>query len=276
MDSCGMTKAIVDTTVLVNILLKSGETHRSAAAALASFDETELPVYAIKEFSAGALQNFVWLHNKFVQTKSSKKTIGMLRAVSRTPKRYLTSTALEALEEAMAAAPETNMTPKELYEMYGDDAAKIDEIQADSYRLELKTRILDAWSRRRAVTTSIIEELECYPEKDPNEKMKILSLNSNSCRGECAIARRLLEFPSDLEKVIEVLKKEQGQEAARRHKALKDLKRKPKAQVTRNQCRNFGDAVFCILAPADSSIITLNGKDFRPLAQVLGKAVVVP
>jgi len=261
-----MSKAFVDTTILVDVLLKTGSQHNNAKTVLESFDETELPVYAIKEFSGGALQNFVWLHNKFVQTGSFSKTIGMLHAVSRTPKRYLTSTAIEALQEAVASAPESKMTAKELYEKYGDDAATLDAIQADSYRLELKARILDAWSRRRAVTSSVVEKLDCYLEKDPTQSMKIIKLNSNSCQGRCAVAKRLREFPGDLNGIITVLKKEQGNEAARRHKALKEIKRKPKSDVTKNQCRNFGDAVFCILAPADSSIITTNERDFRPLA----------
>ena len=88
-----MKKAFVDTTILVDLLLKSGQQNARAKAALKQFDTAELPVYAIKELSAGPLQYFAWLHNKFVVLGSYAETIDALQRMSRSPKRYLTSTA---------------------------------------------------------------------------------------------------------------------------------------------------------------------------------------
>jgi len=66
-----MAKAYLDTTILVDILLKNGfEPGQKAQQALEKFDKVELHGYAIKEFKAGALKNFAWMHNKLVATKS--------------------------------------------------------------------------------------------------------------------------------------------------------------------------------------------------------------
>lgn len=43
-----------------------------------------------------------------------------------------------------------------------------------------------------------------------------------------------------------------------------------------NECRNLGDAVFALLAPAGYVIVTTNVRDHRPLARALGKDAVGP
>src|SRR5690606_432649 len=95
-----MKAAFVDTTVLTDALLKTGGVANAARESLKRFERTELPVYAIKEFKAGPLKNFVWMHNKLVETRSFSGALKKLHAMSRTPRRYTTSTAIEALQEA--------------------------------------------------------------------------------------------------------------------------------------------------------------------------------
>ena len=56
-----MNKAVVDTTILTDVLLNTGEVRANALNAISHYDETYLPVYAIKEFKAGPLKNFVWM-----------------------------------------------------------------------------------------------------------------------------------------------------------------------------------------------------------------------
>src|SRR5271169_2051212 len=92
-----MSKAFVETTVLTDALLKSGVPSRTAKRAIARFETSLLPLYAIKEFKAGPLRAFVWVHNKLVAGRSFSATLDVLQRLSRTPQRYLTSTAIEAL-----------------------------------------------------------------------------------------------------------------------------------------------------------------------------------
>ena len=91
------TKAFLDTTVLADVLLDKGKRGSDARAALAAFKETQLPVYAIKEFKAGPLRAYVWLHNKFVVEKSYEGALTAVEGMARTLQRNLTSSALEAL-----------------------------------------------------------------------------------------------------------------------------------------------------------------------------------
>jgi hypothetical protein len=70
-----MKVAFVDTTVLTDILLKTDWQRERSVKALRSFRRTELPVYAIKEFKAGPLGHFVWLHNKLQTTKCVSATM---------------------------------------------------------------------------------------------------------------------------------------------------------------------------------------------------------
>src|SRR5208337_350174 len=95
-----MSKAFIDTTVLTDALIKTGEVRKSAIEAIRKFSVTELPVFAIKEFKAGPLKNFAWMHNKLVTVASFERALDALHRMSRTPRRYTTSTAIEALREA--------------------------------------------------------------------------------------------------------------------------------------------------------------------------------
>ena len=56
-------RCYLDTTILVEALLKSRARRRKAADAVRQFSSSMLPVYAIKEFKCGALETYVWLHN---------------------------------------------------------------------------------------------------------------------------------------------------------------------------------------------------------------------
>jgi len=165
-----MDKAILDTTVLTDILLNSGEAKDIALKAVNCYCETFLPVYAIKEFKAGPLKNFVWIYNKLVVTGSYEKTIDALQRMSRTPRRYTTSTALQALREASASVGK--QTPADLLKKYGESAS-IDKILCDEFRLALKFKIVSAWKKRRKVTTGITNPLACYREVAPYEKKRI-------------------------------------------------------------------------------------------------------
>jgi hypothetical protein len=269
-----MSVAFVDTTILADLLLKRDRNYKNAAVALNKFSRTELPVYAIKEFSAGPLQHWVWLHNKLVDTQSLAETVLFLQRESLTPRKYLTATALQALAEAMASAPEAEMVCRELEERHGP-VASWSQMQTDSVRLEAKTRVLDAWTRRRRVTTAVVEELICYEEKPPTENRGLLRINSRTCRGRCAVADRL-RAAGGLAEVIEALKKDEKNESRHRRAALKQIYKKPNAPVFHKQCKRFGDAVFVILAPLGAAILTTNVRDFLPMASALGKEVVHP
>lgn len=268
-------RAFVETTVLTDLLLKQGELKERAAKALKRFDETLLPVYAIKEFKAGPLRKFVWLHNKLVQLNSFAAAINALQRISRTPQRYLTSTALEALHTSAFSIKPTKLS--ELVAKYGNEATE-DSFQRDEYRLALKTAVLKAWKRRKKGFSAIVQPLSCYVEVAPHEQRGLLRLEPVRCSPEkdCSLGPELTKSVAVLEALREATDRIDNAEHKRRSKALHEIARKPKLDVTEEQCRALGDAVFAFFAPADSIILTTNLRDLQPLAEAVNKTAERP
>jgi hypothetical protein len=199
-----MDEAIIDTTVLTDILLNSGEAKDIALKAIKCYRKTFLPVYAIKEFKAGPLGNFVWFHNKFISTGSYEKAIDALQRMSRTPKRYTTSTALQALKEASGSI--AKKTLGDLLKKYGETATH-DKVLYDEFRLTLKSLISVAWKKRRKITTEVISPLSCYREVAPYEKRGLIEIKPTSCDPEngCSMSSVLRSKPEELHKMREAI-----------------------------------------------------------------------
>lgn len=270
-----MDKAILDTTVLTDILLKSGEVKAIALKAINCYSETFLPVYAIKEFKAGPLSHYVWIHNKFVTTKSYEKSIDALQRLSGTPHRHLTSTALQALREATGSIGKQSIG--DLVKKYGE-LASTDKILCDESRLALKYKIETAWKKRRKVSTEIIAPLRCYREVAPYERRGLIELNPKGCDSgsECSMASVLKSKPEALRKMRDAIKNSEKSENQKRARILRKLYRKPNIQIQNEECRNLGDAIFAFLALSDTQILTTNIRDHGPLAKALGKTAITP
>jgi hypothetical protein len=270
-----MIKAFVDSTILTDALIKSGESKKCAIEVLKKFDITELPVFAIKEFKAGPLKNFVWMHNKLVSVRSYEKALEALQHMSMTPRRYTTSTALEALKEAAGSI--SKKTPANFAAKYGDKAA-IDKILCDEFRLAIKTAIMKAWKKRRKITTDIVFPLPCYHEVSPYEKRGLIEIDPKRCdpSGECSLASLLRDKLDEMWKMREAIKGSAKLENQRRSKTLRQLYRKPKERIQESECQNLGDAIYVLLSPSDSVIITTNITDYKPLVEAIGKMAKSP
>lgn len=271
-----MNKAFVDTTILTDALIKSGEVKKSAIDALKQFDETDLPVFAIKEFKAGPLKNFAWMHNKLVDLQSFALALTALGRMSRTPRRYTTSTAIEALREAAGSI--AKQTPADLVNKYGN-FAEMDKILCDEFRLAIKTAIMKSWKRRRKITTNIVLPLPCYSETAPYVNSRgLIELEPKKCNPprECSLSILLKSKRHELEKMRESIKNSNKPENRRRAQVLHEIYRKPNVAVQEKDCQALGDAIFVLFAPDDSIILTTNIEDYKPLAEALGKVAKRP
>lgn len=271
-----MAKAFVDTTILADILLKSGESKTKAKAALARFSKTELPTYAIKEFKGGPLKNFIWMHNKLVEMQSFSGALQKLHGMSLTPRRYTTATAIEALQQAADSLGK--QTSKDLEKKYGSTAT-LDQMLCADFRTQIKIKVFLAWEKRRKVTTDITLPLPCYHEAKLTIQRGQIDCKPIDCNKglECCLKSKLIAAPEDLEKLktaIELQSKKQ--ENIRRSSVLGDLIRYPKTILDNKKCKNLGDAFFVFFAPPDSKILTTNAKDFEPMASALSKEVETP
>lgn len=268
--------AFLDTTILVDVLLKPNGRGKVAKEALKRFIRTELPVYAIKELKAGALRYFVWMHNKLATTNSYVLSLEALHSISITPQRHLTSTAIEALKES--AEELRNLTNENLVEKYGAKAS-LDVSLADNFRITLKYRIIKAWKKRREISTIVVQPLTCYEEKEPTEKRGLLDLEPKKCKPEkeCCLALELREKLDKLDVLQETIKNLSDKpENTKRRSTLREIVRKPKQNISEDYCRGLGDAYFSLFCPNDCVILTTNIKDHKPLAESLGKNAELP
>nr|WP_320192248.1 hypothetical protein [uncultured Desulfobacter sp.] len=270
-----MSKAYLDTTILANILLKTGALRDTALKALKRFDHTELPTYAIKEFKAGALRNFVYIHNKLQTLGSYSETMMALQKLSLTPQRYKTATSIEAI--AAAHKSMADVTPTRLLEKYGENASH-DKILCDEIRLAIKVAIFKAWKRRHRVANKTVCPLPCYEEVEPYIKRGLIEIKPVQCKKgiPCEIEKILKTNPDHLIAMWESIKDSDKTENKKRAQVLKKLFRNPKRSIDEKDCRYLGDAVFVFLAPENGTILTTNERDHKPLADAIGKKVETP
>ena len=181
-----MAKAFLDTTILTDTLLKPGGASEAARRALNRFQSTQLPVYAIKEFKGGPLRNFVWMHNRLAQGPL-EDALAALQSLSRTPQRYMTATAIEALRAAVRS--EDGATLAALERGYGP-RANVNEVVRDRWRLAIKVAVFRAWGRRRSVASETVQPLECYKEIAPFESRGVIQMGPTRCTPlrECCLA----------------------------------------------------------------------------------------
>ncbi len=269
-----MTKAFVDTTIITNILLKAGDIKNKSLAALAKYNHTELPVYAIKEFKDGPLSYYAYIHNKLAVHKSFSQALSALQKLSATPQRYRLSTSLEALKTAADSI--SNLTTGELVKKYGNKAV-LDIMLADEYRILISTMIIKAWKKRRSCTTEVVNPLSCYKETAPYFKKGLMTLDDRKCPRDidCCMNSFMKANIPDIKLLFSAINQIQNQrsEDKRRRKVLKNIIRKPKQNFGEKECRDLGDAVFSLYAPSSSAILTTNKRDHEPLAKSLGKKI---
>lgn len=272
-----MSRAFLDTTILVDILLKpKSEESEKAQKALRSFTGADVHGYAIKELKAGPLRNFAWMHNKLRQTGSYYRALTALQRMSLTPRRYTTATALEALK---TAAQSMTRTLGELTEKYGSKA-KPDFVLADRYRLALSHRISRAW-RSRFDFAKPVYPLVCYREIAPfKDKFGDIEVKPTECRlndRECCMGTELRANKDRLTlmRAAILARGRGGLEDQRKTKAIKEILKKH-VNVDEKLCRALGDVVFALFAPENSVVLTTNGRDHKILLEALGKKLHVP
>jgi hypothetical protein len=270
------TAALVDTTVLADCLLKAGEVAARAKKSLKRYDETDLPEYALKEFKAGPLYGFVWLHNKFNQLRDYSAVLGAVQRMSRTLRKNVTSTALEALTNATAI--NAAATAPELLEEFGPDTS-IGQILAIRCQLELRTLVLRAWRKRRKTTTHVTHQLPCLADPEISVKDGLINLGRLGCQPDvqCGLSEYLRPLLPAISTLLnsEALNGDKRETKARKE-ALKSFSRTPNRPIDERACRAMGDAIFALLAPDGGTILTTNVKDHLPLAAALGKKVESP
>jgi hypothetical protein len=266
-------KAYVETTIIADALLKPGNPKCSQAlSALKRYDQTFLPVYSIKEWKAGIMKHYAYLHEKLVQTKSLSRTIQLIGSLPDAYHRYRKNTSLEALSAAVHLSSQTRSATS--------ISANEDEELADRYRLAIAVLLMLSWEKRRQLTTETIQELDCYTESPPVlTESGVFNLSPMNCSNEteCALEKALKQKPELLNMMADSIPPSSTrQEDVKRRQVLRDLARLRNFQLTPEKCRALGDAIFAFFAPVGCVVLTTNVKDHGPLAEAIGKSAEKP
>jgi hypothetical protein len=271
-----MSSAFLETTVLTDYLLKKDGSEKAARKTLSKYDSIVVPQFAWKEFKRGPLANFVWTYNKLVETNSFTQSLAALQRLSRSPHRYLTSTAIQAFHSAFEASF-AGVSLEDLSIRYGSKAT-LDRVHADACRLEIKRAILSSWGRRSSLFGGPVQPLTCYPDADIRDISPRLDISPRDCPrdAECCLKQRLAGLQTALSSARSAIANETRQEVRKRIRVLRQIEKHPGTAMGRGECRDFGDAYFPLFCPKDTVIVTTNIRDIEPMATKLGVGVDKP
>lgn len=268
-------KAYLETTILADSLIKIGPDAEEAKAAVRQYSISLLPVYAIKEFKAGALGYVSYLHSKLLESKSYAATLSALARVVQQPYRVATCLRLLGdLHSKIVSSPQKAT----LKAKYGS-LAEADKIIFDSLVLETKMLVMKAWLRCDSIATEIVDDLSCYKRIAPKiRKNGRYNLDPTTCKtNDCCMAKNLKARKIELTRLVSVIKRlPPKRENGPRQAVLHNLAVRGNYKLKNKDCMSLGDAVFALYCPADADILTTNLSDLRPLAEALGKSAVSP
>ncbi len=223
----------------------------------------------LEGIEARAAEEFCWAHNKLADTKSYLTSMAALQRMSRSPHRYLTSTAIQALHTAFTNLFSNLPALQSIHKANADP----DRLFADALRLELRHVITRAWKARGLLFGGPLHKLSCYPDAPIRENGNFLEVEPRDCpRGrECCLKPALIARKADLNAARNAIKIDADRkEVAVRGKILRHLEKHATSLMTRDDCRGFGDAYFIFFCPKDGVVITTNVRDVEPMAKALG------
>jgi hypothetical protein len=267
-----MSKAFLDTTVLTDALLKTTEQRRRARGSFERFETVQVPFYAIKEFKAGPLRAYMWLHNRVVTTNSWSQAIGNAGGVAR--QHNLSATAIQGVAEFTSSMGRSAV--KDLAAKYPD--LTLEELQQREATVWLRTKIFSAWRKRNRTPLSVTSPLSCYAEIDPRVKANgLIDYTPIKCGLDyCCLRQQFADAKSHTKALAEVCRASPKPEMRKRGKVLRGIARSPNRALSENECRKLGDAVFALQCPEDAVILTTNVADHVPLASSIGKNAEAP
>jgi hypothetical protein len=265
-------KAFLDTTVLADALMKPNGEGQVARDSFKKFSECLIPQYAIKEFKAGVLRNYVWLHTKAVLLASYGDVVHSLTKMW--AKRNLSATALRAFADFENSI--SKRMPSDLGSKFPGQT--IGQIQKAELETWLRTLIFRSWRKRHKIGT-VLRPLDCYFDTDLKLRVDgVIDDKPVRCGVEdCCLRVQLVVRKTDIAKMLAVFDELPTKaETGKRKEALKHLYRTPNRYLTEKQCVSLGDAVFALQCPSEATLLTTNIADHLPLGRALGVVVKKP
>ncbi|HUX90719.1 MAG TPA: hypothetical protein VMV48_08525 [Gallionellaceae bacterium] len=271
-----MSNAFLDTTIFCDALgLSTPARKQVASSALAKYQKTEAPFYALKELRAGPLASWILAHNILVAHNTILEAVDRIsRATAFKPRQgSVASKAIISGMVAVLAQIKISKNPKDYDE----------KTELENY---LCRYIFKQWQKRRTIVNQIVQPLSCFIDSDLILDGKLIRFAGDSpeCSkaSSCGAAIELKKYPEEIDKILIALRPPktiagtEKRETTRRRAALKEVLNRASNEFPRKDCRALGDAYFCIMAPSNSEILTTNASDFEPMTQVLNKILTIP
>src|SRR5262245_5836271 len=249
-----MAKAFLDTTILADAVLKTGADRDRAVASFPRYDVLLVPGYANKEFKRGPLKAYVWLHNKVVTTDRWGDAVASIATVWR--QGNLNQTAMRAAADFTNCMAVANALAREIPR----DGPEFHALQTREARIWLKTKIFLAWRRRGKAPFVQTAALDCYALMPPRELDNGLIDNKpTACTlGPCCLREQFAANQDATERLEAACSGSTKPEMTRRRKILREICRRPRRELSEQQCLALGDAVFALQCPPDAVVLTTN------------------
>jgi len=273
--------AFLDTTILCDSLLAEDARQKAVRQALSTYQKTELPIYALREFRSGALANWVLGHNVLTSSATFAEAGTLMSRRGAFAPRKL-SVGMTALSQGLSAV--LNVPATALPAPFHSGQGTAEEALKREVEAWIARKVFQAWQKRKKVASHHTHPLGCFIDSD-------LAMVGNQIRPKderwecatgatCGAALELKQQTADVEALVEALKepgegKKEKSETSGRRRALKDVLAKTPKEFSHKRCRAIGDAYFCIVAPKAADILTSNKVDFEPLAAPLNKKLKV-
>ncbi|MBL8377240.1 MAG: hypothetical protein JNM79_05195 [Burkholderiales bacterium] len=270
-----MPASFLDTTILINATSEDEVRRRLARNAIANFQPSSTPAYAIRELLAGYIRIACEAHNRILAAKD----IG------------------EALLNLLSASPFEGRKKEARARMLGSALSRAIQQNPEMNRTSLKGEIADdialttarVWKNARTLNgVSIVQPLACFvvgPLKAGVSGELRGPNDSFNCTPtvRCSAAGYLYDDQAALSKMCEALhpsktsrELEEKRETKQRRKALKLLQHSGQKNFNKRLCRSLGDAYFVGMCPPSHTLLSTNTIDFRPLCIALDKKLAQP
>ena len=267
----------LETTAIADLLFKNKVTAKKIRDISASYTIKYSSQYVRMEIKRGVLRNFVLIHNKAVECSKLSEVHTYIHSLAATPMRHTLSTMLEAIANFYA-----EFEGRELSRLPQDQRPT--EFQKIMLAAYLRLRIKRFWLAFEKVVDVLVDEVECYKRvymlKPPTYDGRVFDNTFSNCDRFKPEICRLREFSNENHDGLVAIQaalisaQAQDSETEKRLRAIKQVLRVKKRDVSQRDCWWMGDAILILEAPENTEILNGNAKHYEPMCKAVGKVSV--
>lgn len=268
-----MADAFLDSSVLIGLCFRHAGERAACLAALPAGGGLVCSRYVVFEVARGYLRSLIALYNYSLEFRSFSDLHQAAHSGQRRFQPYRMHTWLGAFDDYLAT-------------LEAENGATGEALKLEEFRAKLHNAIRRGW-RQAHENFLLLNGIGCREDLPAPTLKDDGRLDQSLPTEECGYpaACRLQQFIHDQQPAamraahagLRALPAARlDRETTKRIEAIEHLlERPPGAPFTGKKCHRCGDALICLEAPPGQVIASKNGKHFGPLADILGKPLVV-